>query len=143
MADGRDVPDATFACPDLTTFTRLDELRLDWLKAWGERAPDLPGMTVSKQSVRRQLLRLAQRAEHAVLNESRPQRYGPRMCALIEEKIGQSVFADLPFVGDQELVLGGVFALVSECRVWVSPPFDVAWEQEQAKRSLSAGGGMP
>lgn len=29
MADGRDVPDATFACPDLTTFTRLDELGLD------------------------------------------------------------------------------------------------------------------
>jgi len=23
MADGRDVPGATFACPDLTTFTRL------------------------------------------------------------------------------------------------------------------------
>jgi transposase len=29
MADGRDVPDATFACPDLTTFTRLDELGLE------------------------------------------------------------------------------------------------------------------
>jgi hypothetical protein len=26
MADGRDVPDATFDSPDLTTFTRLDEL---------------------------------------------------------------------------------------------------------------------
>ena len=25
MADGRDVRDAAFACPDLTTFTRLDE----------------------------------------------------------------------------------------------------------------------
>jgi hypothetical protein len=29
MADGRDVPDATFACPDLATFTRLDELGLE------------------------------------------------------------------------------------------------------------------
>ncbi len=29
MADGRDVPDATFACPDLTTFTRLDVLGLE------------------------------------------------------------------------------------------------------------------
>jgi hypothetical protein len=29
MADGRDVPDATFAWPDLTTFTRLDELGLE------------------------------------------------------------------------------------------------------------------
>src|SRR5947207_959674 len=29
MADGRNVPDATFACPDLTTFTRLDELGLE------------------------------------------------------------------------------------------------------------------
>lgn len=29
MADGRDVPDATFACPDLTTFTRLDKLGLE------------------------------------------------------------------------------------------------------------------
>src|SRR5258708_27619558 len=29
MADGRDVPDATFACPDLTTFTRVDELGLE------------------------------------------------------------------------------------------------------------------
>ena|ERR1035438_5125016 len=29
MADGRDVRDATFACPDLTTFTRLDELGLE------------------------------------------------------------------------------------------------------------------
>jgi hypothetical protein len=29
MVDGRDVPDATFACPDLTTFTRLDELGLE------------------------------------------------------------------------------------------------------------------
>lgn len=29
MADGRDVPDATFACPDLTPFTRLDELGLE------------------------------------------------------------------------------------------------------------------
>jgi hypothetical protein len=26
MADRRDVRDATFACPDLTTFTRLDGL---------------------------------------------------------------------------------------------------------------------
>jgi hypothetical protein len=26
MADGRDVPVATFACPDLTTFTRLGGL---------------------------------------------------------------------------------------------------------------------
>jgi hypothetical protein len=31
MADGRDVPDATFACPDLTTFTCLDELGLQHL----------------------------------------------------------------------------------------------------------------
>lgn len=29
MADGRDVHDATFACPDLTTFMRLDELGLE------------------------------------------------------------------------------------------------------------------
>ena len=29
MVDGRDVPDATFACPGLTTFTRLDELGLE------------------------------------------------------------------------------------------------------------------
>jgi hypothetical protein len=29
MASGRDVPDATFACPDLTTFTRRDELGLE------------------------------------------------------------------------------------------------------------------
>ena len=29
MADRRDVRDATFACPDLTTFTRLDELGLE------------------------------------------------------------------------------------------------------------------
>lgn len=29
MADGRDVPDATFALPDLTTFTRLEELGLE------------------------------------------------------------------------------------------------------------------
>jgi hypothetical protein len=28
MVDGRDVPDATVACPDLTTFTGLDELGL-------------------------------------------------------------------------------------------------------------------
>jgi hypothetical protein len=28
MVDGRDVPVATFACPDLTTFTRLNELGL-------------------------------------------------------------------------------------------------------------------
>jgi hypothetical protein len=32
MADGREVPDATFACPDLTTFTRLDELGLEVIK---------------------------------------------------------------------------------------------------------------
>src|SRR5450631_1791866 len=29
MADGRDVRDATFACPDLTTFTGLYELGLE------------------------------------------------------------------------------------------------------------------
>jgi hypothetical protein len=29
MADRRDVPVATVACPDLTTFTRLDELGRD------------------------------------------------------------------------------------------------------------------
>jgi hypothetical protein len=29
VADGRDVPAATFTCPDLTTFRRLDELGLE------------------------------------------------------------------------------------------------------------------
>ena len=37
MGDGRDVPDGTFACPDLTTFTRLDELGLDAVLAEGRR----------------------------------------------------------------------------------------------------------
>ena len=29
MADGRDMPDATFVCPDLGSFCRLDELGLE------------------------------------------------------------------------------------------------------------------
>jgi hypothetical protein len=48
MAEGRDVRDATFACPDLTTFTRLDE----------------PGFEVIRQRLDARLL--PSRAESAI-----------------------------------------------------------------------------
>ena len=44
MADGRDVRDATFACPALTTFTRLDELGLEVIgQRLEQTAADPPG----------------------------------------------------------------------------------------------------
>lgn len=74
-------------------------------------------------SLRTTLLRIASEAEESAMDSAVSAQFGRAMRIQLLERIRTEIPDDVRSGADDETLLGGVYWLASECRVWFSRPF--------------------
>ena len=118
-----------------TTVSAAEALADHWRRTRHQHVADVPGIAAEFAVAELELLQLASDAAEAVSSENK---YGPLMWKELRRTVGADAVGGLPVKASAGLAMGGVCDLVSQCRIWFGPRFDVLARQAELRQQLES-----
>jgi hypothetical protein len=106
-----------------TSIERAEQLRLDYSDYRRERRNAVPGSVGDIKKIERVLHRIADEETQNVRNPSGP--WGAELWSALSNRLKKNPVELTNFDLDEDLSLGGICYLSSQCKVWFSEGFDV------------------